>query len=234
MKSVLLIAANFVREQRLVALLLVAYAAVASLFFGMMRETSMEDMSFVLKQELIYAIFFSGFIALSSIHNERKTRRLLSVLSKAVTRTQYIAGLLVGVQAITLLYSLVIWLGGVWMLWGRGGIAQLTVVTAASLITSLLTASVALFFASFLQPIVATAAAGLLIIFPMGLARSLGPAWMKALPIYMMVIDIAKHSISVAWVPSLEVVAITIGEAIAFWLLAALIFSRKDVAVAVE
>ena len=234
MKSVLLIAGNFVREQRLVALLLVAYAVVASLFFGMMRETSIEDMSFVLKQELIYAIFFSGFIALSSIHNERKTRRLLSVLSKAVTRGQYIAGLLAGVQAITLLYSLVIWLGGVWMLWGRGAIGQLTIMTVASVITALLTASVALFFASFLPPIVATAAAGLLILLPVGLARTLGPAWMDVLPIYTMVLDIAKHPMSLRWWPQWQVAAITVLEAVVFWLLAAMIFSTRDVAVAVE
>ena len=39
MKAVVLIAANFVREQRLVAMLLVAYAVLASLFFGLLRDS---------------------------------------------------------------------------------------------------------------------------------------------------------------------------------------------------
>ena len=234
MTAVRLIAGNFVREQRLVTILLVAYAVAASLFFGLMRDSTVEDMSFVLKQQLIYAVFFGGIIALSSIHNERKTRRLLSVLSKAVTRTQYILGLLAGVMAITWLYCLVIWAGGVWMLWGRGVVAQHTILTAVALMTSLLTASVALFFASFLPPMAATAAAGLLVVLPVALARALGPAWLDSLPIYSLVSDIARHPVSQHWVPGWRVVVIALLEAQAFWLSAAIIFATRDVAVAVE
>ncbi len=234
MRTVLLLAVNFVREQRLITALLVAYALLASLFFGLFREASLEDMSFIVKQLVVYAIFFSGFIAVSAIHNERKSRRVLSVLSKAVSRVQYIAGLLVGVQAVIWVYCFVIWAGGVWMLHGRGSVRQLTVLVLVALIASLLTASVALFFATFLPPIVATAATGALIFVPVALARALAPVWMDSLPVYTLVTSIAENSIVTRFYPPWQVLLIAVLEAQAFWLIAAAIFSRRDIAIAVE
>ncbi len=234
MNCVFLIAANFVREQRLIALLLAAYAIAATLFFGLAHDTALDDMAFVTKQQIIYAVLFSGFIAVSAIHNERKTRRLLLVLSKSITRAQYIAGLLVGVQAIIWGYLLMIWLGGVWMLHGRASIAQLTIVLGTALVTAVLAASLALFFASFLPPMLAMAAAGSLVLLPVGLARAVNPMWLDALPIYSLVAAIARAPIVGGWHPSWQIVVICVLEAQMFWLLAVLIFSTRDVAVAVE
>ncbi|MBZ5645890.1 MAG: hypothetical protein LAN37_01550 [Acidobacteriia bacterium] len=234
MRAVLLIAGNFAREQRLICILLVAYALVTSLFFGLFHDTTLDDMAFVLKQQAIYAIIFSGFLAVSAIHNERKSRRMLSVLSKAVTRAQYIAGLLAGAQAIIWLYCFVIWAGGLWMLRGRGSAAQLSIMMLVALVTALLTAAVALFFASFLPPIVATAATGVLIILPVALARALAPIWLDSLPVYTLGAMITENSIALSWHPSWTLILIAVLEAAGFWLLAAMIFSTRDVAVAVE
>ena len=229
-----MIATNFVREQRLIGLLLAAYAIAATLFFGLARETSLEDVGFVIKQQIIYAVLFSGFIAVSAIHNERKTRRLLLVLSKSVTREQYIAGLLVGVQVIIWTYLLMIWAGSAWILHGRGSIGQLTVIVGVALVTAVLTATVALFFASFLPPMLAMAAGGLLIVLPAALAHVVNPMWLDVLPIYSLVAEITHAPIVGGWRPSWQVILICLLEAEMFWLAAAAIFSTRDVAVAVE
>lgn len=234
MKCAWLIAGNFVREQRLIGLLLAAYAIAAALFFGLARDTSLDDIAFIVKQQIIYAILFSGFIAVSAIHNERKTRRLLLVLSKSVTRAQYIAGLLVGVQAIIWGYLLLIWLGAVWVLHGRVSIAQLTLIVGLALVVSVLTATLALFFASFLPPMLAMAAAGLLIILPVALARAVHPMWMDALPVYSLVAAITRAPLDGSWRPTWQLIVVCLLEAEAFFLGAAAIFSTRDVAVAVE
>ena len=120
------------------------------------------------------------------------------------------------------------------MLWGRGAVAQLTIMTSVAMIAALLAAAVALFFASFLPPIVATAAAGLLVALPVAVSRAAGPVWMDSLPLYNLGALIANSPMGVRWFPAWQLLLIALLEAIAFWLLAALLFSTRDVAVAVE
>ncbi len=87
MKPILLIALNFVREQRwpiFVLLLWVVLLAVVGLFADLPRER--DDLLFIFKQIAIYVIAFSVFFGASAIYNERRSRRILGVLSKAVGR----------------------------------------------------------------------------------------------------------------------------------------------------
>src|SRR2546429_8464367 len=96
-KPILLIALNFVREQRwpiFVLLLWVVLLAVVRLFADLPRER--DDLLFIFKQIAIYVIAFSVFFGASAIYNERRSRRILGVLSKAVARDQYVAGLILG------------------------------------------------------------------------------------------------------------------------------------------
>lgn len=234
MRAVLLIAANCVRQQRLVAILMTVYALAATLFFGLIRDVTLDDMNFVIRQQFIYAIFFSGFLAITAFHNELKSRRLLAVLSKAVTRAQYLAGVLVGVQAIVWLYCSVIWAGGLWMLRGTSSAPQLSVMMLVELLAALLTAAVGLFFASFLPPIAATAATAVFVALPPALARVAGPLWLDSLPVYSLGTTIALNTARARLYPSWEAVLIAVLEAAGFWVLAAMVFSTRDVAVAVE
>ncbi|HEY7615705.1 MAG TPA: hypothetical protein VH744_02805, partial [Terriglobales bacterium] len=98
MKPVLLIAVNFVREQRwpiFVLLLWVLLLAFLGLVTDVARER--EDLLFIFKQVAVYVVAFSIFFGGSAIYNERKSRRILAVLSKAVRRQQYLSGLVLGV-----------------------------------------------------------------------------------------------------------------------------------------
>ena len=95
MKPVLLIAGNFVREQRwpiLVLLVWVLGLAIIGLFIDV--RNNRDDILLIFKQLAIYGIAFSVFFGGSAIHNERKSRRILAVVSKSVGRQQYVAGLL--------------------------------------------------------------------------------------------------------------------------------------------
>jgi ABC-type transport system involved in multi-copper enzyme maturation permease subunit len=58
----------------------------------------------VFRQEAVYGTFFSVAIAASLFQNERRTRRILAVLSKAVTRREYVAGAIAGVNLATALF----------------------------------------------------------------------------------------------------------------------------------
>ena len=94
MKPVLLIAVNFAREQRWPILTLLLWVLLLA-FLGLVTDIhrQREDLLFVFKQDAVYVLAFSVFFGGSAIYNERRSRRILGVLSKAVGRQQYLSGL---------------------------------------------------------------------------------------------------------------------------------------------
>ena len=100
MKPVLLIAINFAREQRWPILTLLVWVLLLA-FLGLVTDVhrEREDLLFVFKQDAVYVLAFSVFFGGSAIYNERRSRRILGVLSKAVGRQQYLSGLVLGGSA---------------------------------------------------------------------------------------------------------------------------------------
>ena len=95
MRNVLLIAVSFVREQRwpiFVLLLWVVGLCLIGLTIDLRK--SREDVLIIFKQLAVYGVAFAVFFGGSAIHNDRRSRRILAVLSKAVGRKQYLCGLL--------------------------------------------------------------------------------------------------------------------------------------------
>ena len=241
MRAVLLLAANFVRQQRWLVLLLVVYAVAMAgiLVCSDKQPPSTEDVTFFLRQQSLYAPLFSVFLAISAIHNERKSRRILAVMAKAITRSQYLAGFVVGIFAIAAVYCLAIGVAGTWLahsahisspyfwsiFWSMLGIV---------LIASALVSAVALFFSTFLMPIFAAAATAASIAVPAVLAQTLGRAWGSLLPIYALLMQawqsMPGRSGSADW-PSLGIAAI---ETVIFWGLASWTFSGRDITTALE
>jgi len=103
MMRVWLIAVNVVREQRWFLLLMFGYIAGSTglMYFAERRE---DDVLLVFKQEAVYGTLFSVLIAASLIQGERKTRRIIAVLSKAVSRREYVAGAIAGVNLATAIF----------------------------------------------------------------------------------------------------------------------------------
>ncbi|HEY1270705.1 MAG TPA: hypothetical protein VGF08_01910, partial [Terriglobales bacterium] len=103
MRQVILIAINFVREQRWPILMLMLWVVILSCV-GLV--VSPHRFLVIFKQSAVYVVLFAGFFGASAIHNERKTRRILAVLSKGVARWQYISGLLAGIVLATGIYCI--------------------------------------------------------------------------------------------------------------------------------
>ena len=121
MKPVLLIAVNFVREQRWPILVLLLWVLLLA-FQGLMTELprEREDLLFIFKQVAVYVVVFSVFFGGSAIYNERRSRRILAVLAKDVARHQYLSGLVIGVTMACGLYCFTLGLTGSWTL-GHSG-----------------------------------------------------------------------------------------------------------------
>ena len=234
--KVLLIAANFVREQRLLGVLLLFYALASALLFGYgQTHVSTEDVSAFVEQQAIYAVLFSLFSGAWAIQNERKTRRIIAVLSKAVTRRQYVAGLLTGISAIFVTYCLTIGLAGTWLmrhsLWRP---LELWTLLGCTMLAALLAAAVSIFYSTLLPPILAMAATGLTLGLPAALERVFGPASAEILPVYVLVRAVAKTPLTRTRTVASHTVTIAILEVLLLWVAAAWIFERRDVTVAVE
>ena len=234
MIPVLLIAGNFVRENRWPLITLLAYVAVFGGGVAFVGNPSLEDTTFLLRSVGVYGLAFTALLATSGIRNERRTRRMLAVLAKGIHRGQYLAGLLLGTMLGAVIYGLVVGLVGSLALarYSRlsGKLWELVGVLIASF---LLTAAVSLFFSTFLHPLMATAAAALTLgAMALG-GRLLGGPWTNILPSYALVDAMVSFSLH-GWRAPLTAAAWAVAHAFVFSVLAMIVFSRRDIAVAVE
>jgi ABC-type transport system involved in multi-copper enzyme maturation permease subunit len=236
MRNVGLIAINFVREQRwpiLVLMLWVVLLSVLGLIVDL-RKTS-DDIFLVFKQGVGYGILFTIFFGASAIHNERKTRRILAVLSKSVGRGQYISGLITGIMFAAGIYSFAMGVTGTWVLGASGFPAEhLWLLMLCVMLACLLCASFSVLFSTFLNPLFATMATGIVLGIPAVAALKFGSRWAEVVPAYSLIEPLMKAAPDsyepVPWTP----LVLAMGEALLLWVCASWIFERRDIAVAVD
>ena len=236
MRQIGLIAINFVREQRwpiLVLMLWVVLLAILGLLLDLHQ--SREDVLFIFKQLGVYGVAFAVFFGASAIHNERKTRRILAVISKGVSRAQYISGLLIGIGMAVGIFAVSMGVTGTWVL-GAGGAraSQIWILIACLMLTCVLSSAVAVLFSTFLNPLFATLATAIILGVPAVAALHFGSHWARAIPAYSLLDLLLQFSfrgnMSVPW----NLMGLALFEAVLLWLSASWIFSRRDVAVAVD
>src|SRR5512147_2158668 len=234
MKPVLLIAANFVRENRWPLLTLLGYVIVFGGAVAFVGGSTPDDAVFFLRSVGVYGLAFTGLMAASGINNERRSRRMLAVLSKGIERWQYLGGLLLGSMLDAAIYCLAI--GGVGTLslsrYGQSP-EKLWELVGVLIASFLLAGTVALFFSTFLHPLMATAATAVTLAFLGAIGRVFGGPWANILPSYTLVdamINFSLHGWRAPWLAC----GWAIAHALAFSVMAALVFSRRDIAVAVE
>lgn len=237
MRAAGLIAANLLREQRwlLVVLVLWVVLSSAAASWGDSR-ASIEDVLFFLKQQAMYGVAFTAFLASAAIHNERKSRRILAVLSKGIERREYLGGLLLGVCSASVIYCAAMALAGV-VVFPRAHVPQpgSWIVIVTLLVISVLTSSIAMLFATIMPPFLAAIATA----FTMGamsVAAKLAPAASIVLPIYPLLRAILEFSPAyrLRWLDYLPLLIVALVEAGLVWLTAARVFAYRDVAVSVE
>lgn len=236
MRQIFLIAVNFVREQRwpiFVLLLWVLLLALLGLVADVSRDR--EDLMFVFKQVAIYAVVFSVFFGGSAIYNERKSRRILAVLSKGLARQQYLSGLVLGVTMASTIYCFALGLTGSWTIGGAGyPVAHIWFLMVNLIATCMLAGTVALMFSTLLNPFFSAGATAMLLGLPWLASHLISPTWGYVIPVVSMTLTLTNASFenpgTVSWLP----IAFALGDTLIFWALAAWIFSRVDIAVAVE
>ena len=238
MKPMGLIALNFVREQRWPLLVLLFWVLGSSVASGLgSQRLVVDDVLFFLKTQAIYGVAFIAFLAGSAIHNERKSRRILAVLSKGVYRGQYIGGLLVGVLTAATIYVLAMGAAGSLMFRAAGlPVPELWSVLALVMTAMIVTSTVAMFFSTFLSPLFATAATAFALGTPGLAARVVGGGWAKVLPLYFLMESIMNFSVNTAngWQPIWSVVLWACLDSALLWAFASWLFARRDIAVAIE
>ena len=236
MRPVLLIALNFAREQRWPILTLLLWVVLLA-FLGLVTDIhrQREDLLFVFKQDAVYVLAFSVFFGGSAIYNERRSRRILGVLSKAVGRQQYLSGLVLGVTIACAIYCFALGMTGSWTLGGAGfPIAHVWFLMVCLVVACALAGTVALMFSTFLNPFFAAGATAIVLGLPALAGQFVGPRWGYVIPVWELGATVLNSSFDSPGTGSWFPVVLAGAETVAFWLLSARIFSYVDIAVAVE
>jgi ABC-type transport system involved in multi-copper enzyme maturation permease subunit len=236
MRLVLLVAINFVREQRWPILVLMLWVVVLSwVGLAVDLERSRGLVLSLFKQSAVYGIAFAVFFGASAIHNECKSRRILAVLSKGVSRGRYISGLLAGIILATGIYSISMGVTGTWVL-GAGGfnLVQLWLLMLYQMLACLLAATVAVFFATFLSPLFAALATFIVLGLPAVTALEFGRQSPVVVPVYLLLQQVTSASFQGRGAVPWALLIWASAEAAGFWLLSEWTFSRRDIAVAVD
>ena len=232
-----LIAINFLREQRWVLVALVSSVIVlSSLASWDTPSIALEDVLYFLKQQALYGVAFAVFLASAAIHNDRRSRRILAVLSKGIERREYLAGLLMGVWGASFVYCIAMTLAGV-VVFPRARVPQPSswIIIVSLFCVCILTSTIALLFATMMPPLVAALASALTLGLMSAVANMLPSASivLPVFPLLKMIVDFSPAT-RLRWSMALPYLLVALIEATIAWLIAAQVFESRDVAVPVE
>jgi ABC-type transport system involved in multi-copper enzyme maturation permease subunit len=228
MIPIVLLAKSFVRQNRWLLLAFVAWPVVtAAILYLPNRAASREDVSEMVQLELRYGVVVIAFLASSAIYNEKRSRRIIAVLSKAVSREQYLLGILFGLGWFAIIYFASVGLVALWLV-GLSNLSSRAVIAmfVDGIAASLWTASVALLFSTFLYPFIAAAIAAALAFAPLVLSAK--NAFLAPAAALLQAPDPLGTTIPVGYGMA------ALGESVIILLLAAQVFRRRDVAVSIE
>ena len=235
MTPVLLIAGNFLREQRWFIFFLVLYVVAVSSVYSLTPRPEMQDFLFLIRQLTAFALLFSVSAASSAIYNERRSRRIVAVLSKGISRSEYIGGLLLGSLCISAI-SCAGLLAGALELRSQlhFPLQPVLALVATTLAAAVLINAIGLFFATLFHPLLAMVATAVVISLPFVLAGFFGSQALHTLAAAPLIDSLRNFSFSRSWSVPWFSIAMALAESLLFCLAAAWMFSRRDIAVAVE
>jgi len=228
MIPVLLLAKSFLRQNRWLLLAFVALPLLLGAFLWYPHQSgSRKDVAEMVQQEMFYGIAVVTFLASSAIYNEKRSRRIIGVLSKAVSRRQYLLALLLGSAYFALAYFASVGITTIWLV----GVSYTVLKTALALfvrgtLASLWAAALGMFLSTLLYPFFAAAVALLIALAPLGF-KSVNMFFAPAAVLMRGSDDLVNVMPFAALLSSL-------GESFVILVLAAQIFARRDVAVSIE
>lgn len=235
-RPIWMIALNFVREQRWPILVLqLSVLGLAGLGLLTDFRHDREDLLVMFKQLGLYGVAFSIFFGGSAIYNERRSRKILAVLGKGVTRRDYLSGLLLGVMLAAGLFCFVLGFTGTWTLGSIGfSVSYLWYLMLCVLAACMLASAVALFYSTHLNPWMSALLTGLTLGVPGVVALEFGGPWEYILPVYSLMRVFVKASFDGPRSTGSWAILVALGETVFLWLAASWVFSQIDVAVAVD
>lgn len=229
MRQVFAIGNNYIRQSWYIAVFYLLYAALLT-WLG--RSGPVEGLALTMATEGVFLLGISAVIAVAGVPNDQRSRRVLTVLSKGVSRAQYLAAMLYGTFA---LIAVMTWLSALsW--WGMAVRNDMQVPAAVLLhavvvllVLSLLLICAGLLGVSFLNSKFAIIVPVLVWVLPMM------PAWFGGpqipLPHQGLLEQVVRpFAPLVSW----AAVGGTVGEAALLFAAAVALFARKDITVAAE
>ena len=236
MRQLTIIAANFLRESRWPVVLLFLWITGGALLFrgSGAEKTSRDDVLFYLKQQALYVVVFSLFLAATALHNDRKSRRILLVLSKAVSRAQYLLALFAGTMLLALINTAALTAAGIWLAGHAGvSVAGIGQFAAIVLCAASVAASLSLALSTVLNPFVAAASAAAVMSLP-AITNTGKQGWAVLVPGQQLVDSLLAFAFQADWSANGAAIVIAIAQSALFLLAGALVFARVDIAVASE
>lgn len=233
MRAIFLLGVNFVRTQWIALAVMTAYiVGIGGVFRSHVQRG---DVLFFLRWHAGYAVFLVAMMAIPALQVERKTRRILAVLSKGIYRWQYIGGLLCGCTMIAALFCLLV--GGIaaWLC-QQGGISDsgLAAVMLALFCSCVAAAATGLFFATFLHPFLAMAATSVVLSVPFALeAMGRRPLW-ELFPVAAIFHFLFGFQLQPAGRAVWTIATAAVCQTAVFWVVAAMVFARRDVTISPE
>lgn len=236
MKNVLLIAGNHLRDQRWILLTMFGYVLfMSSIMAAVVHSSNYEDARFFVEQQMWFAVLFGMFLSTSAVNTDMRTRRLPSILSKAVERWQYLLGVLTGNTSAIVAYCAVVTLLGM-VFSNRAGHPLTGVGQFAGNVLAVTVAveTVGLFFGLLVPPIFATTATiGFLTAVPL-FALQFAPKVAYLAPVGLLATQTVRN-FNGATAPHLRASLVaTLIYAVVIFIAALAVFRRRDLARATE
>lgn len=231
-RAVVLIGINYARMQWLTLLVMTIYLLGIAGVFSLHQQS--QEVLFFVRSQPLYVIFIGLMLAIPAIQTDRKSRRLLAVLSKGIHRWQYLGGLLCGCAMISAMFSFLIWaIASVLFIRGGHPTAGLGLLAGALFACCVTAASAGLLYSTFLHPLLATGAAAITLLLPYtpdGLRLNpLRPFFPVA-----SLLDIIVHYDFGGAAGLWGIIAAAVLLAIIFWIAGATVFSRRDLTISPE
>lgn len=234
MHAIFLIGINFVRTQRVAVAVMSAYViGIASIY---RFHTQREDVLFFLRWHAGYAIFLAIMLVIPALQAERKSRRILAVLSKGIYRWQYLGGILCGCSMISAFFCLLIGVTAAWLArQGNVEITGLAMAMAVLFFCCVLSAAIGLFFSVFLHPLPALGLSSTILALPLLMDQAGLPApWSLFPPAAFFHIAEMNFGFQLLGEAMPRLCLIAILQTLIFWVAASAIFDRRDVTISPE
>lgn len=235
MKGVLLLAMAFVRHNLWLLIMLLIWPWLFGGVLSVAGENQTSDYAANLQQEAFYGIVIIGFMAAAALNSEQKSRRVIAVLSKAVSRREYLASFLVGVFIVGLSFTFSVavatWFATLHI---HAPLVHLPAFLTTVLISVLWIASVSLMFSTFLPPLLTTILTAVTVGITLLGLRSATPGWRLLTPTSSMFSALAANPLDPSWSVSWLSLVSAVIEILIFLAIAAWTFQYRDLTRAIE